>query len=217
MSAAAEFSASAFSGKVPLFPLPDVVLFPGKVLPLHVFEPRYREMTRDALEGERLIALALLKPGWELDDYGNPPVHEVVGIGRVVDHKALADGRFLLLLRGVARARLLDIVRDRPYRVARVLILENRVPEGAEEMFRPALEELYVRRVLPAGGADAPPPESLALGALCDRVAAALVREPLARQSLLAEEDVGLRCRRLLEAIPPGAGLRSGPGRPSLN
>lgn len=214
MSPTGEFSPSAFSGKVPLFPLPDVVLFPGAVLPLHVFEPRYREMTRDALEGERLIAMALLKPGWEADYYGNPPVHEVIGIGRIAEEKALPDGRYLLLLRGVARARILDIVRDRSYRVARVMILEDRVPEGAEAAFRPALEDLYARRVAAAAEV---PAGALPLGALCDRVAAALVRDAAARQALLAEEDVGLRCRRLLEAIPPGAGLRSDPGRPSMN
>lgn len=160
--------------------------------------------------------MALLKPGWEADYFGNPPVHEVVGIGRVAEEKALPDGRFLILLEGIARGRILDIVRDWPYRVARVLILEDRVPEGAEETFRPALQELYVRRVLPAGGVQAPP-QSLALGALCDRLAAALVGEPLTRQLLLAEEDVGLRCRRLLEAVPPGADLRNDLGPLSLN
>jgi hypothetical protein len=210
----AAFSREAFSGKVPLFPLPDVVLFPGTLLPLHIFEPRYRQMTRDALEGERLIAMALLKPGWEADYHGNPPVHEVVGIGRIVEEKALPDGRFLLLLEGVARARLLDIVRDRPYRVARVLLLEDRIPEGADRAFRPALEDLYARRVAAAGAVR---PWTLPLGTLCDRVAAALVRDPAARQELLAEEDVGVRCRRLLAAIPPGAGVRGDPGRSSPN
>lgn len=214
MSGPGTFSRETFSGKVPLFPLPDVVLFPGSLLPLHVFEPRYRQMTRDALDGERLIAMALLKPGWEKDYYGNPAVHDVVGIGRIAEDKVLPDGRFLLLLEGVARARLLDIVRDRPYRVARVILLEDRIPEGAEETFRPALEDLCSRRI---AAAPAAPPGTLSLGCLCDRVAAALVRDPAARQELLAEEDVGVRCRRLLAAIPPGTGVRGDPGRPSPN
>src|SRR5436853_468650 len=93
-----------FPGRARLFPLPNLVLFPHVVQPLHVFEPRYRQMTADALADDRLITLVLLKPGWE--DAGNKPpaVHPVACLGRVVADQLLPDGRYNLLLRGLSRA-----------------------------------------------------------------------------------------------------------------
>ena len=92
---------------VPVFPLPNVVLFPGVVCPLHVFEPRYREMVTDVLAGERLIALALLRPGWEAEYEGAPAVHEVACVGRVAAAEPLRDGRFNILVQGEERVRIL--------------------------------------------------------------------------------------------------------------
>src|SRR5207253_4170439 len=91
-----------FAGVARLFPLPNLVLFPHVVQPLHVFEPRYREMTTDALAGDRLIATALLHPDWEAVYEGHPPIHPVACLGRIVADQRLDDGRFLLLLRGLA-------------------------------------------------------------------------------------------------------------------
>src|SRR5437763_12710939 len=92
-----------FPGTARLFPLPNLVLFPHVVQPLHVFEPRYRRMTARALAGDRLIALVLLQPGWE-DDYDNrPAVHRVACLGRVIGDQKLDDGRYNLLLRGLSR------------------------------------------------------------------------------------------------------------------
>src|SRR5947208_17093988 len=92
-----------FSGTARLFPLPNLVLFPQVVQPLHVFEQRYRQMTADALAGDRLIAMALLRPGWEADYDGRPAIHPVACLGRVVADQRLDDGRYNLLLRGLAR------------------------------------------------------------------------------------------------------------------
>src|SRR5579884_3720517 len=97
-----------FSGTARLFPLPNLVLFPYAVQPLHVFEPRYRQMTRDALAGDRLIAVVLLQPGWDVDYEGRPPVHPVACVGRVLAENKLEDGRYNLLLRGLRRVRILD-------------------------------------------------------------------------------------------------------------
>src|SRR6185369_8808617 len=91
---------------LPIFPLPRVQLFPHALLPLHVFEPRYRDMVRDAMAGPRLIAVAALEPGFEADYHGRPAVRAVVGVGEVIGHEALEDGRCNILLRGVARARI---------------------------------------------------------------------------------------------------------------
>src|SRR5881227_3891120 len=109
-----------FPGTARLFPLPNLVLFPHVVQPLHVFEPRYREMTADALAGDRLIALALLQPGWEADYEGRPAVHPIACLGRVVADQLLPDGRYNLLVRGLSRLRLLgEVPDDKPYRTAR--------------------------------------------------------------------------------------------------
>src|SRR5262249_61215492 len=93
------------AGPARLFPLPTLVLFPHVLQPLHIFEPRYRQMTADALAGDRLIAMALLRPGWEKDYEGRPPIYSVICVGRIVAEKRLPDGRFNILLRGVSRAR----------------------------------------------------------------------------------------------------------------
>ena len=99
----AENSLVHFDGVARLFPLPNVVLFPHVVQPLHIFEARYRQMTADALEDDRLIAMALLRQGWESDYESQPDIHSVVCLGRIVGEQRLADGRYNLWLRGLRR------------------------------------------------------------------------------------------------------------------
>src|SRR5580700_9155649 len=94
-----------FSCTARLFPLPNLVLFPHVIQPLHVFEPRYRQLMEDALQADRLMAIALLQPGWEEDYHQRPPIHPVVCIGRIFKEERLEDGRFNLLLQGLCRAR----------------------------------------------------------------------------------------------------------------
>jgi hypothetical protein len=108
---------------VPVFPLPNVVLFPHAVVPLHVFELRYRTMVRDALAGERLIALALLKPGWEDEYHSSPGFHALGCLARVEEVEWLPDGCYDLRLLGLARVRLGTPVREYPYRAVRVELL----------------------------------------------------------------------------------------------
>src|SRR5436189_3401156 len=83
---------------VPLFPLPNVVLFPRAVLPLHIFEERYKVMTADALAGRRRVAMALLKPGWEKNYYGRPAIDPVVCVGEILTHEQFPDGKYNFLL-----------------------------------------------------------------------------------------------------------------------
>ncbi len=127
------FDKGAFSGHVPLFPLPGTVLLPGALLPLHIFEPRYRAMVQDAVQGERLIAMALLGPGYEADYEGAPAIEEHVCIGRIVLEEALPDGRWNILLVGLRRARVVDEDRSRPYRLARVDVLDDEPLDEASE------------------------------------------------------------------------------------
>ncbi|KAB2835285.1 MAG: hypothetical protein F9K51_00470, partial [Candidatus Dadabacteria bacterium] len=91
----------SFSGTVPLFPLSTVVFFPNTLLPLHVFEPRYKQMVKDVSTSERIIGMALLKPGWESNYYGNPEVYDVVGMGRIVSSETFEDGRINIVLYGL--------------------------------------------------------------------------------------------------------------------
>ena len=106
------------STAVPLFPLPNVVLFPRAVLPLHIFEERYKTMIADALKGSKQIAMALLKPGWEKNYDGAAGIEPVVCVGTVLAHERFNDGTYNLLLQGVARARAVREVTLRPYRTA---------------------------------------------------------------------------------------------------
>ena len=92
--------------QIPVFPLPDVVFFPGTVLPLHVFETRYRAMVRDALAADRTIAVALLQPGWEQRNAGNPEYFPVATAGRMEELETTSDGRYYFKLAGLVRVRL---------------------------------------------------------------------------------------------------------------
>src|SRR3712207_569670 len=95
-----------FAGIARLFPLPNLVLFPSVIQPLHIFEPRYRQMTADALAGDRLLAIVLLRPGWEEEYEGRPAVYPVACLGHIAAHQRLEDGRSNLLLRGLRRIRI---------------------------------------------------------------------------------------------------------------
>lgn len=220
------FDPKGFSGIVPLFPLPNVVLFPGMFLPLHIFEPRYREMMADALQGERLIAMALLRPGRQEDEEGSPAIHEILGLGKIVEHSKLPDGRYNLVLYGLARVRLMKEVGFGAYRTAQVEILDDAPPKAKSgERRRRILLELYTEaiKVLTKGGLPVPP-DDVPLGMLCDLLASLLVRDTNMKQRLLEELDVDARSDKLLERlgiddappiVPPRP--RPWPEGPSLN
>src|SRR5947207_3886214 len=96
------------SDLLPLFPLPNVVLFPNVFLPLHIFEPRYREMVADALSTDRMIGMVLLRPGWERDYEGRPPIYPIGCSGVITHADRLADGRYNIVLRGLDRFRVIE-------------------------------------------------------------------------------------------------------------
>jgi hypothetical protein len=117
--------------RFPIFPLPNVVLFPDVKLPLHIFEPRYRKMTADSLAGDRTIGMTLLRPGI-LSDQGRSPVFDVGCAGRIAEHVALPDGRFQLLLEGAFRFRIrAELAGDDPYRWIDAELLADPEPAGA--------------------------------------------------------------------------------------
>ena len=117
---------------LPLFPLPNVVLFPGVFLPLHIFEPRYRAMTEDALAGDRMIGMALLKPGFEAEYEGRPPIYPVGCMGLITHAERLPDGRFNLVLQGVERFRVREEDHARVYRLGHIERLGGDIPSSSD-------------------------------------------------------------------------------------
>jgi len=129
------------SSTLPLFPLPHLLTYPGRLLPLHIFEARYRALMRDVLDGDRRFAMAVLRPGWEPEYEGRPPIYAPVTVGRVSKYRELPDGRFVLHLRGESRARVLEESGGRPYRIGRLeLIAEEPLDSTKAAELRPEIE-----------------------------------------------------------------------------
>lgn len=110
---------------IPIFPLPNVTFFPRTLLPLHVFEPRYREMIGGCLAGDRMLGVALLREGWQKDYFGRPPIHRTFGVGKIIDHEELDDGCFNIMVEGLWRARLVNEFDTTPYRTGHVAVLQD--------------------------------------------------------------------------------------------
>jgi Lon protease-like protein len=192
---------------LPIFPLPGAALFPGTVLPLHVFEPRYRELTRDALADRQIFAVARLRPGFEADYGGRPAVFEACGAGRIVDHVRYSDGRFDVTLLGLGRVRILnELPPDRSYRIVRAEQIHD-LPADA------ALTAALKASIFSSWHVLAPQlPEALrdlheltrgvdAAGAFADRLAAMMAGDPDTAQHLLSEPDPCQRLQILAESL----------------
>jgi Lon protease-like protein len=208
-------------GELPVFPLPRVVFFPGTVLPLHIFEPRYRAMVEACLRsGPRAMAVTLLRPGWEAAHPGRPPIHRVAGVGRFLEVNRRRDGRFDLLLLGLGRVELEELPAEGlPYRRAKATPLAERAPNGAaverlveEVMSSAAAISALVRRKHPDFELGLDP--QLPPGILADRIADRLVADVERRQALLEEQDVKVRLSvlgdsllELLSSLAPRTGL----------
>jgi uncharacterized protein len=130
------------STAIPLFPLPNVVLFPGVFLPLHIFEARYRTMVRDVLAGERMIGITLSKPGWHQEAEGESAIYPVGCVGLVTHVEQLEDGRYNIVLRGVEKFRVIGEHDGRPYRVAEVEYLTEQMSSVDHEVVRRQRERL---------------------------------------------------------------------------
>ncbi len=197
-----------FSGLAPLFPLPNVVLFPNALLPLQIFEPRYRQMTADALEGERMIAMSLMRPGWDtLPSDAAAPVHRIVGLGKIIAHEKLPDGRYFLVLRGLARASLLSEQRvDLPYRIGQLEICSDIVIDQpsfnresrAEELvaqFGRMFPEVKLQQLFAEAVSDLP------LATVCDVLLGSLPLPSELLQQFLDELNVDTRSGMLLTLL----------------
>jgi len=192
----------------PIFPLPNAVLLPRAVLPLHVFEERYKSMTRDALRGSRRIALALLRPGFEARYHTlDAPIHDVVCVGRILREECLPDGRFNFLLQGLFRARVIEENHQRRYRRARLRLVPDRDVEPQEECL--------IRRKLKAFMLESPIAQlaecgnwhalmkcsDMSLSNIVDVLASIVLQSPAEKQFFLAESRLCARAHHLIDAL----------------
>ncbi len=190
---------------VGLFPLPNVVLFPHQLLPLHVFESRYRALVADALESGRLIGIPQLEHGFEADYDGAPAVKPVFGVGEIHQHRRLPDGRYYVIVRGLARVRLLREHEATPFRVAEVELLEdlpslsNLAPLRSEVI---AAGDRLLSHLEPSAQRLSKLARTLVSDAAgSDYLVADLIHDPDERQALLEQRDPAARLSRLLEVL----------------
>jgi Lon protease-like protein len=178
-----------------VFPLPSVVLFPGMVLPLHIFEQRYRDLVKDSLAADRVMAMSQPEIGGEAEYAGRPPLRPMCCAALIAWHQELEDGRYNVILQGVARARIREeLPARRHYREVRAQILCDPTFSGPEEeQVRQAVFEL-AGRLPPAFGQNLLQNAArMSGGSLADAMAAALVIDVERRQGLLSELDVRQR------------------------
>jgi Lon protease-like protein len=190
-------------GTIPIFPLPNVVLFPNVFLPLHIFEPRYREMVGDALAGDRLIGMVLLRAGWETDYEGRPEIYPIGTAGLITFSEQHADGRYNIVLRGLEKFRVVAEDRSRSYRVAEIESLMEEPTDAERSIIRAErrrLETLLVPQ--PSGrGVDPKVPPSMADEDLVNSLAQYLDLEPIEKQALLERDGLVARCRSLIDLL----------------
>ncbi len=220
-SASVSFNEDEFPGWARVFPLPNLVLFPGVAQPLHVFEPRYRELVQDALCGDQLIATGLLKPGWEDDYEGRPEVCSVVCLSKILSHRRLEDGRYMLMLLGLRRLQL--TCEQAPWHSFRVFsgkLLREVTPQQAEAgRMRKAVLDQVAHCLKQAYCPDDDWAEAgklrfddFSLSQLCDLLAYSAPLPIEKKQQLLSELDVLERARQLLAGLEQVA--RCGPTPP---
>ena len=202
-----------FDGRVRLFPLPGLVLFPHAMQPLHVFEPRYCEMLGEALQTDELIAMTTLTGGITDTVNEQPPIASTVCIGRIVSHAELEDDRHNILLVGAKRAKIIrELDAGRPFRIAEVEAYSDVYPPTGADKRRELKHEL-----LEAFGAIIPSTASvqknlyelmagqMGLGPITDIISYTLPFEPEEKLMLLAEPDVDVRANELVKLLRSGS------------
>jgi len=197
-----------FTGEARLFPLPNLVMMPHALQGLHIFEPRYREMTADALASDQLIALVLLLPGGEDEQDELPMLADVACLGRITHHEEMPDGRFNIRLKGIGRLRIIEEVdTDKPYRIARTEVIPEMVPADLPRLteLRRELAKSILPRFEPSGPAYLHLLElfqgEMSLGQLCDTLTYALPISLELKQHLLGEAHVDTRAEILTHAL----------------
>lgn len=182
-----------------IFPLPEVVLLPGTILPLHIFEPRYREMVKDCRADNDILAMATIvrdEAALARAESQRVTIHPTVGVGRIVFHQLLEDGRSIIILQGLMRARILEeLAVDRPYRTVRAMRVDDHVSGRDDQTLLPTLRHLLAQ-LAQRLGPDAELDnlvrvcnQSVDPGWIADVVASALLGDTAARLALLDQRD----------------------------
>lgn len=194
---------------VPVFPLPNVFLFPGCVMPLHIFESRYRQMIEDLLDRPgRLVMGTLLDPD-------SPEILPIGGLGEIGRHERLHDGRYLIWLIGLARVRIHEIESDRLYRKVEIEVLEETaVPEHVEVALRARVMQALLARCHEILNL----PENLPFTHVVDLLVQKLQLPPSVLVSLYCELNAAERAESALREharrpIPPAEPPAEPPGR----
>ena len=196
------------------------MLFPDAVLPLHIFEPRYRAMLRYALDHDRLIAMALIRPGHSAAGL-EPPLHEVVCVGQVISHEPCPDGRADILLMGLSRARLGETrLAEQGFRLARLSTIGR--PTAIASARAAGLQQKLLGLLRGPGYCESPPAMQIAahyagkdeLEALCNLICFHLIPDPCAQQLLLEMDSPLTVAEALIELLAAIAHEQPVPGRP---
>ncbi|MYN64727.1 MAG: Lon family ATP-dependent protease [Acidobacteria bacterium] len=188
---------------IPIFPLQDVMLFPGASRPLHIFEPRYREMVADALEGDRIIGMVMLHAGYEEEYAGNPPIYDIGCAGVITNVQRLEDGRYNIVLGGLVKFRITSEDRSRSYRVAEIDAIPETLGDADRDVLRghrPLLMELLAS-VAPG---QAPTPDELSDEMLVNGLSQFLGMSALDRLDLLRREGPLARAEALIGLLERG-------------
>ena len=188
---------------IPLFPLPNVVLFPNVFLPLHIFEPRYRSMIGDALAGDRIVGMVLLQPGYEANYEGRPAVFPIGCAGVITHAEPLDDGRHNIVLRGLERFRITGEDSSKIYRLAHIDALPETIPEDDRTELRRHRHRLeaLIAVAIERAGAEPRFPATVQDEDLVNALAQYIELDPLERQALLEREGVLARCRALIDLL----------------
>jgi len=198
-----------FNGTVRLFPLPDLVMFPHVMQPLHIYEPRYRDLLNAALDSDGLIAMSLLATGWESDYEGRPAILPHACLGKVVTHQRQDDGHYNVLLLGLRRIRIdSELPPVRSYREAKVTLLDDfcySENDDRRDALQTQLTEKF-QECLPDGQPTSPGVHELLaseipLGVLTDLVSFAVPLDLKTKSRLLSEVDIDRRAKMLLREL----------------
>ncbi len=204
--------------EIPIFPLPNVVLFPQVGLPLHIFEPRYREMVAEALAGDRLIGMVLLRPGSETEYEHRPPIYPVGCAGLITHAEPLNDGRYNIVLQGLEKFRVHAEQEGRSFRKALIEPLADPVETGESARLRSIRHRLeaLIAPLVERGGADMHVPATIPDVEIINALAQYLPLEPLEKQALLERDGPLARGQSLVELLEMKALMHRACAAPKL-
>src|SRR5436190_13748525 len=188
---------------IPLFPLPNVVLFPNVFLPLHIFERRYRQIVADVLDGDRIIGMTLLCPGYEANYEGRPSIYDIGCAGVITHSQPLADGLYDIVVRGIEKFRVRSEDQSKPYRIGNIEPIDESIPPDETQPLRHQRQRLEAVLAAAIERVRSEPrfPPSVPDEDLVNALAQYLELDIVERQALLECQGVLARCRALIDVL----------------